>query len=194
MKLSNDFTLFGLNIKAIQSHLKEQAKDQRGIRVTRRGDLVYIMTPHTAFKLPAMLYPDIIQPVTLRECPADGVTIVSAQYGFEVDEHAPDLVDIFKSAACKEKTVQRTPFLQDIPTGKKKSDLARLFHVGPVPILVNAIYDSMANPAQFTYYGKTSGYAPVYAVCASDPTIAMVMCPIKPTEEVEALCKKMFSE
>lgn len=109
MKLSNDFTLFGLNIKAIQSHLKEQAKDQRGIRVTRRGDLVYIMTPHTAFKLPAMLYPDIIQPVTLRECPADGVTIVSAQYGFEVDEHAPDLVDIFKSAACKEKTVQRTP-------------------------------------------------------------------------------------
>ena len=49
MKLSNDFTLFGLNIKAIQSHLKEQAKDQRGIRVTRQGDLVYIMTPHTAF-------------------------------------------------------------------------------------------------------------------------------------------------
>lgn len=120
MKLSNDFTLFGLNIKAIQSHLKEQAKDQRGIRVTRRGDLVYIMTPHTAFKLPAMLYPDIIQPVTLRECPADGVTIVSAQYGFEVDEHAPDLVDIFKSAACKEKTVQRTPFLQDMPTHSTK--------------------------------------------------------------------------
>lgn len=194
MKLSTNFTLFGLNVKAIQAHLKEQAKDQRGVRVTRRGDLVYIMTPHTAFKLPAMLYPDIIQPVTLRECPADGVAIVSAQYGFEVDEHAPDLVDIFKSAVCKEKTVQRTPFLQDIPTGKKKSDLARLFHVGPVPILVNAIYDSMANPAQFTYYGKTSGYAPVYAVCASDPTIAMVMCPIKPTEEVEALCKKMFSE
>ncbi len=121
MKLSNDFTLFGLNIKAIQSHLKEQAKDQRGIRVTRRGDLVYIMTPHTAFKLPAMLYPDIIQPVTLRECPADGVTIVSAQYGFEVDEHAPDLVDIFKSAACKEKDCTAHPvFLQDIPTGKKK--------------------------------------------------------------------------
>ena len=194
MKLSNDFTLFGLNIKAIQSHLKEQAKDQRGIRVTRRGDLVYIITAYTAFKLPVVLYSDVIQPVTLRECPTDGVTIVSAQYGFEVDEHAPDLVDIFKSAACKEKTLQRTPFLQDIPTGKKKSDLARLFHVGPVPILVNAIYDSMANPAQFTYYGKTSGYAPVYAVCVSDPTIAMVMCPIKPTEEVEALCKKMFSE
>jgi len=194
MKLSNDFTIFGLNTKAIQSHLKEQAKDQRGIRVTRRGDLVYIMTPYTAFKLPAMLYPDIIQPVTLRECPADGVTIVSAQYGFEVEEKAPDLVDIFKSAACKEKAVQRTPFLQDIPTGKKKSGLARLFHVGPVPILVNVIYDSMVNPAQFTYYGKASGYAPVYAVCASDPTIAMVMLPIKPTAEVEALCKKMFSE
>ena len=84
--------------------------------------------------------------------------------------------------------------MQDIPTGKKKSGLARLFHVGPAPILVNVIYDSMVNPAQFTYYGKASGYAPVYAVCASDPTISMVMCPIKPTEEVEALCKKMFSE
>ena len=194
MKLSNDFTLFGLNIKAIQSHLKEQAKDQRGIRVTRRGDLVYIMTPHTAFKLPAMLYPDIIQPVTLRECPADGVTIVSAQYGFEVDEHAPDLVDIFKSAACKEKTVQRTPFLQDIPTGKKKSGLARLFHIGTTPILINADYDSMVNPVQFTYHGTTRGYSPVYAISASDPTISVIMLPIKPTAEVEALCKKMFSE
>ena len=60
--------------------------------------------------------------------------------------------------------------------------------------MLNVIYDSMVNPAQFTYYGKASGYAPVYAVCASDPTISMVMCPIKPTEEVEALCKKMFSE
>ena len=194
MKLSNDFTLFGLNIKAIQSHLKEQAKDQRGIRVTRRGDLVYIKTPHTAFKLPAMLYPDIIQPVTLRECPADGVTIVSAQYGFEVDEHAPDLVDIFKSAACKEKTVQRTPFLQDIPTGKKKSGLARLFHIGTTPILINADYDSMVNPVQFTYHGTTRGYSPVYAISASDPTISVIMLPIKPTAEVEALCKKMFSE
>ena len=74
MKLSTNFTLFGLNVKAIQSYLKEQAKDRRGVRVTRRGDLVYIITAYTAFKLPAVLYPDVIQPVTLRECPADGVT------------------------------------------------------------------------------------------------------------------------
>lgn len=44
MKLSTNFTLFGLNVKAIQSYLKEQAKDRRGVRVTRRGDLVYIIT------------------------------------------------------------------------------------------------------------------------------------------------------
>ena len=194
MKLSNDFNLFGLNVKAIQSHLKEQAKNQRGARVTRRGDLVYIMTPYTAFKLPVVLYSDIIQPVTLRECPADGVTIVSAQYGFEVEEHAPDLVDIFKSATGEGEPVQRTPFLQDIPTGKKKSGLARLYHVGPVPILVNAIYDSMVNPAQFTYYGKASGYAPICAACISNLSIAMIMLPIKPTAEIETLCKKMFSE
>ena len=49
--------------------LKEQAKDRRGVRVTRRGDPVYIITAYTAFKLPAVLYPDVIQPVTLRECP-----------------------------------------------------------------------------------------------------------------------------
>ena len=130
MKLSTNFTLFGLNVKAIQSYLKEQAKDRRGVRVTRRGDLVYIITAYTAFKLPAVLYPDVIQPVTLRECPADGVTIISAQYGFEVEENAPDLVDIFKNHAPNEKPVERTPFLQDIPTGKKKSGLARLRFAG----------------------------------------------------------------
>lgn len=106
MKLSTNFTLFGLNVKAIQSYLKEQAKDRRGVRVTRRGDLVYIITAYTAFKLPAVLYPDVIQPVTLRECPADGVTIISAQYGFEVEENAPDLVDIFKNHAPNEKPVE----------------------------------------------------------------------------------------
>lgn len=194
MKLSNDFTLFGLNVKAIQAHLKEQAKDKRGIRVTRRGDLVYVMTSYTAFKLPAMLYPDIIQPVTLRECPADGVTIVSAQYGFEVEEKASDWVEIFKRHAPNETPVERTPFLQDIPTGKKKSGLARLFHIGTTPILINAMYDSMVNPVQFTYHGTTRGYSPVYAISASDPTISVIMLPIRPTAEVETLCKKMFSE
>lgn len=67
-------------------------------------------------------------------------------------------------------------------------------HIGATPILINADYDSMVNPAQFTYYGTTHGYSPVYAVCTSDPTISVIMLPIKPTAEVEALCKKMFSE
>lgn len=194
MKLSTNFTLFGLNVKAIQAYLKEQAKDRRGVRITCRGDLVYIITAYTAFKLPSVLYADVIQPVTFRECPADGVTIISAQYGFEVEENAPDLVDIFKRHAPNEKPVERTPFLQDIPTGKKKSGLARLFHIGTTPILINADYDSMVNPVQFTYHGTTRGYSPVYAVSSSDPTISVIMLPIKPTAEVETLCKKMFSE
>lgn len=160
MKLSTNFTLFGLNVKAIQAYLKEQAKDRRGVRITCRGDLVYIITAYTAFKLPSVLYADVIQPVTFRECPADGVTIISAQYGFEVEENAPDLVDIFKRHAPNEKPVERTPFLQDIPTGKKKSGLARLFHIGTTPILINADYDSMVNPVQFTYHGTTRGYSP----------------------------------
>ena len=36
MKLSTNFTLFGLNVKAIQAYLKEQAKDRRGVRITCR--------------------------------------------------------------------------------------------------------------------------------------------------------------
>lgn len=194
MKLSSNFTLYGLNVKAIQAYLKDQGKCQRGVRISRRGDMVYIMTAYIGFKIPVMLYLDIVQPATFRECPADGVTIISAQYGFEVEENAPDLVDIFKRHAPNEKPVERTPFLQDIPTGKKKSGLARLFHIGTTPILINADYDSMVNPVQFTYHGTTRGYSPVYAVSASDPTISVIMLPIKPTAEVETLCKKMFSE
>lgn len=127
MKLSNDFSFFGLNTKAIRSYLKEQAKNQRGVRVTRRGDLVYVITSYAAFKLDVVLYSDVIQPVTLRECPTEGETIISGQCGFETEENAPDLVDLFKRHAPNEKPVERTPFLQDIPTGKKKSGLARLF-------------------------------------------------------------------
>lgn len=56
MKLSTNFTLFGLNVKAIQAYLKEQAKDRRGVRITCRGDLVYIITAYTAFKLPSGAY------------------------------------------------------------------------------------------------------------------------------------------
>ena len=184
----------GLNVKKITAYLKGQAKNRNAVRITCQGGSVYIFTGYAAFKLPAILYRDVIQPVTMQDAPADGVTIISAQYGFEVEENAPDLVDIFKRHAPNEKPVERTPFLQDIPTGKKKSGLARLFHIGTTPILINADYDSMVNPAQFTYYGTTHGYSPVYAVSASDPTISVIMLPIKPTAEVETLCKKMFSE
>ena len=40
MKLSTNFTLFGLNVKAVQAYLKEQAKDRRGVRITCGCDLV----------------------------------------------------------------------------------------------------------------------------------------------------------
>lgn len=57
MKLSNDFSFFGLNTKAIRSYLKEQAKNQRGVRVTRRGDLVYVITSYAAFSFPKSTLP-----------------------------------------------------------------------------------------------------------------------------------------
>ena len=91
MKLSSNFTLYGLNVKAIQAYLKDQGKCQRGVRISRRGDVVYIMTAYTGFKIPVMLYPDIVQPATFRECPEDGVTIVSGQYSYEVEKNAPVL-------------------------------------------------------------------------------------------------------
>lgn len=197
MKLSSNFTLYGLNVKAIQAYLKDQGKCQRGVRISRRGDMVYIMTAYIGFKIPVMLYLDIVQPATFRECPEDGVTIVSGQYGYEVEKNAPDLTELFKNHAPTEKAVERTPFLQELPTGKKKTGLARLYHVGPVPILINSMYDCMVDPAQFIYHGKASGYSPVYATNTQDPvqaTIAFIFLPIRPTDEVKALCNKMFSE
>ena len=184
-------------MKAIQAYLKDQGKCQRGVRISRRGDMVYIMTAYIGFKIPVMLYLDIVQPATFRECPEDGVTIVSGQYGYEVEKNAPDLTELFKNHAPTEKAVERTPFLQELPTGKKKTGLARLYHVGPVPILINSIYDCMVDPAQFIYHGKASGYSPVYATNTQDParaTIAFIFLPIRPTDEVKALCSKMFSE
>lgn len=121
MKLSSNFTLYGLNVKAIQAYLKDQGKCQRGVRISRRGDMVYIMTAYIGFKIPVMLYLDIVQPATFRECPEDGVTIVSGQYGYEVEKNAPDLTELFKNHAPTEKAVERTPFLQELPTGKKEN-------------------------------------------------------------------------
>lgn len=68
MKLSTNFTLFGLNVKAIQAYLKEQAKDRRGVRITCRGDLVYIITAYTAFKLPSVLYHPFFLPFFFLCC------------------------------------------------------------------------------------------------------------------------------
>ncbi len=174
---------------------KEQAKDRRGVRITCRGDLVYIITAYTAFKLPSVLYADVIQPVTFRECPADGVTIISAQYGFEVEENAPDLVDIFKRHAPQRKARGAHAVLAGHSHRQKKSGLARLF-----PHRDNAHLDKCrlrqhGEPGAIHLSRHDARLFPVYAVVStSDPTISVIMLPIKPTAEVETLCKKMFSE
>ena len=70
----------GLNVKKITAYLKGQAKNRNAVRITCQGGSVYIFTGYAAFKLPAVLYPEVIQPVTMQAAPADGVTIVFNTY------------------------------------------------------------------------------------------------------------------
>ena len=64
----------GLNVKKITAYLKGQAKSRNAVRITCQSGNVYIITGYAAFKLPAVLYRDVIQPVTMQAAPADGVT------------------------------------------------------------------------------------------------------------------------
>ena len=68
----------GLNVKKITAYLKGQAKSRNAVRITCQSGSVYIITGYAAFKLPVVLYRDVIQPVTMQDAPADGVTIVSS--------------------------------------------------------------------------------------------------------------------
>lgn len=76
----------GLNVKKITAYLKGQAKNRNAVRITCQSGSVYIITGYAAFKLPAILYRDVIQPVTMQDAPADGVTIVSSDAGFVVND------------------------------------------------------------------------------------------------------------
>ena len=76
----------GLNVKKITAYLKGQAKSRNAVRITCQSGSVYIITGYAAFKLPAILYRDVIQPVTMQDAPADGVTIVSSDAGFVVND------------------------------------------------------------------------------------------------------------
>lgn len=103
----------GLNVKKITAYLKGQAKSRNAVRITCQSGSVYIITGYAAFKLPAILYRDVIQPVTMQDAPADGVTIVSSDAGFVVnDPHQLTAAQMFqKFSACKEE-VKRTSILQ----------------------------------------------------------------------------------
>lgn len=94
----------GLNVKKITAYLKGQAKSRNAVRITCQSGSVYIITGYAAFKLPVVLYRDVIQPVTMQDAPADGVTIVSSDAGFVVnDPHQLTAAQMFqKFSACKE--------------------------------------------------------------------------------------------
>ena len=50
----------GLNVKKITAYLKGQAKSRNAVRITCQSGSVYIITGYAAFKLPAILYRDVI--------------------------------------------------------------------------------------------------------------------------------------
>ena len=109
MKRASSNAPAGLNVKKITAYLKGQSKNRNAVRITCQGGSVYIFTGYAAFKLPAVLYPEVIQPVTMQAAPADGVTIVSSDDGFVVnDPHQLTAAQMFqKFSNCKEE-VKRT--------------------------------------------------------------------------------------
>lgn len=121
----------GLNVKKITAYLKGQAKSRNAVRITCQSGSVYIITGYAAFKLPAILYRDVIQPVTMQDAPADGVTIVSSDAGFVVnDPHQLTAAQMFqKFSACKEE-VKRTSILQEVEAKGKVWGTFRMFRNG----------------------------------------------------------------
>ena len=69
MKRASSNAPAGLNVKKITAYLKGQAKSRNAVRITCQGGSVYIFTGYAAFKLPAVLYPEVIQPVTMQDGP-----------------------------------------------------------------------------------------------------------------------------
>lgn len=133
----------GLNVKKITAYLKGQAKNRNAVRITCQGGSVYIFTGYAAFKLPAVLYPEVIQPVTMQAAPADGVTIVSSDDGFVAnDPHQLTAAQMFqKLSNCKEE-VKRTSLLQEVEMKGKVWGTFRMFRDGSRPIMINSEYQS----------------------------------------------------
>ena len=72
MKRASSNAPAGLNVKKITAYLKGQAKNRNAVRITCQGGSVYIFTGYAAFKLPAVLYPEVIQPVTMQAVRCSG--------------------------------------------------------------------------------------------------------------------------
>lgn len=141
MKRASSNAPAGLNVKKITAYLKGQAKNRNAVRITCQGGSVYIFTGYAAFKLPAVLYPEVIQPVTMQAVPADGVTIVSSDDGFVAnDPHQLTAAQMFqKLSNCKEE-VKRTSLLQEVEMKGKVWGTFRMFRDGSRPIMINSEY------------------------------------------------------
>ena len=150
----------GLNVKKITAYLKGRAKNRNAVRITCQGGSVYIITGYAAFKLPAVLYRDVIQPVTMQDAPADGVTIVSSDAGFVVnDPHQLTAAQMFqKFSTCKEE-VKRTSILQEVEAKGKVWGTFRMFRNGSRPIMINSEYDAFVDHHEFVYHASNSPFA-----------------------------------
>lgn len=151
----------GLNVKKITAYLKGQAKSRNAVRITCQSGSVYIITGYAAFKLPVILYRDVIQPVTMQDAPADGVTIVSSDAGFVVnDPHQLTAAQMFqKFSACKEE-VKRTSILQEVEAKGKVWGTFRMFRNGSRPIMINSEYDAFVDHHEFVYTAATARLRP----------------------------------
>lgn len=179
----------GLNVKKITAYLKGQAKSRNAVRITCQSGSVYIITGYAAFKLPAILYRDVIQPVTMQDAPADGVTIVSSDAGFVVnDPHQLTAAQMFqKFSACKEE-VKRTSILQEVEAKGKVWGTFRMFRDGSRPIMINSEYDAFVDHHEFVYHGSNNPLSPILATDTADPkraAVAVLIAPMKANDEIQ---------
>ena len=197
MKRASSSTPAGLNVKKITAYLKGQAKNRNAVRITCQGGSVYIITGYAAFKLPAILYRDVIQPVTMQDAPADGVTIVSSDDGFVVnDPHQLTAAQMFqKFSNCKEE-VKRTSLLQEVEMKGKIWGTFRMFRDGSRPIMINSEYDAFVDHHEFVYHGSGNPLAPILATDTADPkraAVAVLIAPMKANDEIQQVCNRLFA-
>lgn len=197
MKKASSSTPAGLNAKKITAYLKEQAKNNNAVRITCQKGSVYIFTGYAAFKLPTALYRDMVQPVTMQEVPADGVTIVSSKDGFVVnDPHQLTAAQMFqKLSACKDE-VKRTSLLQEVEISGKVWGMFRMFRNGSRPIMINSEYDAFVDHRKFIYHGSESPFAPILATDTVNPkkaAVAVLIAPMKANDEIQQVCNRLFA-